>query len=78
MAVTDAALVAHIADGRGVRRRRGDDQPARGADRGRAAAQVPTRSFVGAVLNRVDLEHNAYYYSQYYRREYGDYYVKTA
>ena len=25
--------------------------------------------FVGAVLNRVDLEHNAYYYSQYYRRE---------
>ena len=26
--------------------------------------------FVGAVLNRVDLERNAYYYSGYYRREY--------
>jgi Mrp family chromosome partitioning ATPase len=26
---------------------------------------------IGAVLNRVDLEHNAYYYSHYYRREYG-------
>jgi hypothetical protein len=24
--------------------------------------------FVGAVLNRVDLRHNPYYYSQYYRR----------
>ena len=29
---------------------------------------------IGAVLNRVDLQHNAYYYSQYYRREYGTYY----
>jgi Mrp family chromosome partitioning ATPase len=33
--------------------------------------------FVGAVLNRVDLDRNAYYYSQYYRREYSDYYQKT-
>ena len=30
--------------------------------------------FLGAVLNRVDLEHNAYYYSRYYRPEYGGYY----
>jgi len=29
---------------------------------------------IGAVLNRVDLKHNAYYYSSYYRREYGAYY----
>jgi predicted nucleic-acid-binding Zn-ribbon protein len=28
------------------------------------------------VLNRVDLQHNPYYYSQYYRREYSDYYQK--
>ena len=34
--------------------------------------------FVGAVLNRVDLENHAYYYSQYYRREYGAYYIKSA
>jgi Mrp family chromosome partitioning ATPase len=32
--------------------------------------------FIGVVLNRVDLKHNAYYYSQYYRREYTDYYAK--
>jgi Mrp family chromosome partitioning ATPase len=32
--------------------------------------------FIGAVLNRVDLRHNAYYYSHYYRREYSDYYEK--
>ena len=31
---------------------------------------------IGAVLNRVDLKHNSYYYSQYYRREYSDYYQK--
>jgi Mrp family chromosome partitioning ATPase len=34
--------------------------------------------FVGAVLNRVDLKHNAYYYSQYYRREYTAYYEQAA
>ena len=33
---------------------------------------------IGAVLNRVDLENNAYYYSQYYCRDYGEYYTKTA
>ena len=30
--------------------------------------------FVGAVLNRVELERNAYYYSGYYKREYAQYY----
>ena len=30
--------------------------------------------FVGAILNRVELERNAYYYASYYRREYGLYY----
>jgi len=33
--------------------------------------------FIGAVLNRVDLEGNAYYYSKYYRKEYAGYYVAT-
>jgi Mrp family chromosome partitioning ATPase len=33
--------------------------------------------FVGAVLNRVELEKNAYYYSHYYRREYGSYYQQA-
>jgi Mrp family chromosome partitioning ATPase len=34
--------------------------------------------FVGAVLNRVDLQGNAYYYSKYYRREYTEYYAKSS
>jgi capsular exopolysaccharide synthesis family protein len=29
---------------------------------------------IGAVLNRVDLDRHAYYYSHYYRKEYSDYY----
>jgi capsular exopolysaccharide synthesis family protein len=33
---------------------------------------------VGVVLNRVDLKHNGYYYSQYYRKEYSDYYSHSA
>ena len=33
--------------------------------------------FVGAILNRVDLERNSYYYSNYYRREYGAYYQQA-
>ncbi len=32
--------------------------------------------FVGAVLNRVGLEHQAYYYSQHYPREYSHYYSR--
>ena len=33
--------------------------------------------FVGAVLNRVELDKHHFYYSQYYRKEYGDYYAKA-
>jgi succinoglycan biosynthesis transport protein ExoP len=33
---------------------------------------------VGGILTRVDLERNAYYYSQYYHRRYGDYYAAAA
>ena len=33
---------------------------------------------MGAVLNRVDLERNGYYYSHYYRREYAAYYEAQA
>jgi Mrp family chromosome partitioning ATPase len=31
--------------------------------------------FIGAVLNRVDLESESYYYSRYYRKEYANYYT---
>jgi Mrp family chromosome partitioning ATPase len=34
--------------------------------------------FLGAVLNRVDVEGNSYYYSRYYRKEYTNYYTAAA
>jgi len=33
---------------------------------------------IGGVLNRVDLKRNPYYYAKYYRKEYSNYYAKTA
>jgi capsular exopolysaccharide synthesis family protein len=76
MAVTDAALVAHHATG--VVFVIGAEMTSRHAAKSaiEQLRKVQAR-FVGAVLNRVDLERNAYYYSQYYRREYSDYYQKT-
>jgi capsular exopolysaccharide synthesis family protein len=73
MAVTDAALVASVATGIVF---------VVGAEMtSRQAAQVAIQQldnarprFLGAVLNRVELERTAYYYSGYYRREYVDYY----
>ena len=32
---------------------------------------------LGAVLNRVDIERNKYYYSRYYGYKYKNYYVRT-
>jgi len=77
MAVTDAALIAHHASG--VLFVVGAEMTSRHTAR-RALEQLEQAQarFVGAVLNRVDLKHNAYYYSQYYRREYSDYYQKSA
>jgi len=71
--VTDANLVAHHATG--VVFVVGSEMTSRHAAK-RAIDQLEQANarFVGAVLNRVDLTHNAYYYSQYYRREYSTYY----
>ena len=76
MAVTDAALVAHSATG--VVFVVGAEMTSRHAAKTAVdQLQQVQAKFVGAVLNRVDLERNSYYYSQYYRREYTDYYQKT-
>lgn len=77
MAVTDAALVAHHATG--VLFVIGAEMTSRHAA-ARALDQLENAQakFVGAVLNRVDLQRNAYYYAQYYRREYAQYYAKTS
>lgn len=77
MAVTDAAVVAHVATG--VLFVVGAEMTSQAVAQ-TAMEQLATADarVVGAVLNRVDLDHNAYYYSRYYRREYGHYYVRTA
>jgi len=77
MAVTDASIVAHEATG--VVFVVGAEMTSRHAAR-RALDQLEQANahFVGAILNRVDLDRNAYYYSQYYRREYTQYYTAGA
>jgi polysaccharide biosynthesis transport protein len=74
MAVTDSSVVAHLAHG--VVFVVGADMTSRYAAR-RALEQIENAKghFIGGVLNRVDLKHNAYYYSEYYKRDYGEYYV---
>jgi capsular exopolysaccharide synthesis family protein len=74
MAVTDATIVAHEVTG--VLFVIGSEMTSRSAAR-TAVERLDTASsrFVGAVLNRVDFKGNGYYYAQYYRREYGDYYT---
>jgi capsular exopolysaccharide synthesis family protein len=77
MAVTDAAIVAHAANG--VVFVVGAEMTCRNAARAAVEHLEQGRAhFVGAVLNRVELERNAYYYSHYYRREYGVYYQQAA
>ena len=77
MAVADACLIAHKTSG--VLFVLGADATSRHVAR-RALQQLKharARVF-GAVLNRVDLQRNPYYYSKYYRKEYGEYYAKAA
>jgi succinoglycan biosynthesis transport protein ExoP len=76
MAVTDSSVVAHLAGG--VLFVVGSEMTSRHTGR-RAVEQLAhaRAKFIGAVLNRVDLQHNSYYYSQYYRREYVQYYGQS-
>jgi capsular exopolysaccharide synthesis family protein len=76
MAVTDSTVVAHLATG--VLFVVGAEMTGRQAAQ-RALEQLEhgRAKLVGAVLNRVDLQHHGYYYSQYYRREYTEYYTST-
>jgi succinoglycan biosynthesis transport protein ExoP len=77
MAVTDACIIANVASG--VVFVVGAEMTGRHAARAAVEQLEQGRArFVGAVLNRVELEKNSYYYSHYYRREYGAYYQQTA
>ena len=76
MAVTDAAIAAHAANG--VVFVVGAEMTSRQAARAAIEQLEQGRArFVGAILNRVELERNSYYYSNYYRREYGAYYQQA-
>lgn len=73
MAVTDSSIAANLAHG--VLFVVGAEMTSRRiAQRAVEQLGLSQAKFLGAVLNRVDLENNAYYYSRYYRPEYGGYY----
>jgi capsular exopolysaccharide synthesis family protein len=75
MAVTDAIVVAHEVSG--VLFVVGAEMTSRHAARTAVDRLASARAhLLGGVLNRVQLDRNPYYYSQYYRREYGDYYTR--
>ncbi len=76
MAVTDASILAHVASG--VLFVVGAGLTTRSTAM-TAVEQLEGAGakFLGAVLNRVDLQRNAFFYSQYYRREYGEYYKQS-
>ena len=76
MAVTDAAVIGYRATG--VLFVAAADATSRHAAQTALDQLEHARvRFIGAVLNRVDLEGHAYYYSKYYRKEYAGYYVST-
>ena len=74
MAVTDPNILANLSDsvvfvvGAEMTSYKIARRAVEQLERGRAV-------FAGGVLNRVQIQRHAYYYSQYYRREYADYYV---
>jgi capsular exopolysaccharide synthesis family protein len=75
LAVTDASLLAHIAGGVlfVVAAEQATGPAAVNALDQLDAAQA---RFLGAVLNKVNFERNAFYYADYYRREYREYYTQ--
>ena len=77
MAVTDSCIAAHRTHGTIFVV--GAEMTSRFATR-RAVEQLRQAKcdVIGAILNRVDLKHHGYYYSQYYRKQYGEYYSRTA
>ena len=72
MAVTDAALVAHVVNG--VVFVIGCEQTSKHtATAALEQLEAAKARFLGGILNKVDVERHAYYYSHYYRRDYGQY-----
>jgi len=73
MAVTDAAVIAHLTTG--VVYVVGSEQVNRHVARNAVEQlRASKATILGAVLNRVDVQKNPYYYSHYYKHEYAGYY----
>ena len=76
MPVTDAAVVAHTAGG--VIFVIGSEMtPRQNALAALEQLRGANAKFIGAVLNRVNVHRHSYYYSPYYRKEYGKYYQRS-
>jgi capsular exopolysaccharide synthesis family protein len=77
LAVADASVLANAATG--VVFVVGADQTSRQTAKAALEQLEAVQAHViGAVLNRVDVEGNPYYYSAYYRKEYARYYARAA
>ena len=74
MAVTDATVIAHVAHGV-LYVVRSEDTSRHAASAALDQLCGARAKFLGAVLNRVNVARNAYYYSHYYRHAYTDYYA---
>lgn len=73
MAVTDASVIAHVAQGV-VFVVRSEHTNKHTASTALEQLESAKAKFLGGVLNRVDVLRNPYYYSHYYRRDYKQYY----
>jgi capsular exopolysaccharide synthesis family protein len=77
MAVTDAAVVAHSVS-RVLFVACAEMTNRHSARQAIEQIEGTHGHFLGAVLNKVDLDRNAYYYSRYYRRGYHHYYGQSS
>ena len=76
MAVTDAAVVAHVAHG--VVFVVGCEQTNKHtANAALEQLESAKAKFLGGILNKVDVDRNSYYYSHHYRRDYKSYYTSN-
>lgn len=76
MAVADACVIAHKMTGTVFVI--GAEMVSRHAAATALAQLENSRAkLIGGILNRVDLDRNPYYYSQYYKKEYSEYYTSS-
>jgi capsular exopolysaccharide synthesis family protein len=76
MPVTDAAVVANTSSGV-IFVVGAEMTPRQNAATAVEQLRSANARFIGAVLNRVNIQRHSYYYSPYYRKEYGKYYQRS-